>query len=313
MGAVDAAGPADPMDAAEAMYQDDLEPLVEVEASDEEAYAANRDNWDGRARVHASSRVYGVDVLAADPTRSTSVAGRDLQLLGPHLPDGSLEGLDLCHLQCHIGTDTLSFARRGARCTGVDLSPVSLQVATDLAVRAGQSIRYVEANVLDAADAVGERFDVVYTSTGTICWIHDLGRWAEQVAALMRPGAVFFLRDSHPFVNAMADDDASVMDVQNRYFPLAQGRAHTYEDTGTYTDGDTSAITQPRNYAWPHSVGEILGSLLGAGLRLVEVSEQDDLPWPVHPSMRVEGDAFVLPSPWREQVPVALTVVARAD
>lgn len=297
----------------DAMYQDNLEPLVEVAASDDEAYAANRANWDGRAKVHAGSRVYDLDGLVADPARLTSVARRDLELLRPHLPAGGLDGLDLCHLQCHIGTDTLSLARLGARCTGVDLSPVSLRVARELADRAGVPIRYVEANVLDAADAVGESFDVVYTSTGTICWVHDLRLWARQVAALLRPGGVFFLRDSHPFVNTMADDDASVMDVTNRYFPLPSGRAHTYEDASTYTDGDVTLIDQPRNYAWPHSVAEILGSLLGDGLRVLEVSEQEDLPWPVHPSMQVEGEAFVLPRPWREQVPVALTVVARAE
>ena len=289
-------------------------PMEPVEVEPGKGYAANRDNWDGRARVHLGSADYAVDELVADPQRLSSVAQRDVGLWRPHLPPDNptgLDGLSLVHLQCHIGTDTVSLARLGARCTGVDLSPVSLDIASDLAGRAGVQIRYVEANVLEAAAAVGEEVDLVYTSTGTICWVQDLQGWGQQVAALLRPGGTFFFRDSHPSANALADNDPRVFAPGYRYFPLPPGQAMTYADGFTYTDGDQSLITQPRNYEWPHSVSEVLMALVRAGLDIVEVDEQDDLPWPLHPAMTPEGEAYVLPAPWREQVPVAWSVVAR--
>ncbi|WP_131105056.1 class I SAM-dependent methyltransferase [Ornithinimicrobium sufpigmenti] len=199
----------------------------------------------------------------------------------------------------------------GARCTGVDLSPVSLDIARELADRAGQAIRYVEANVLEAAAAVGEQVDLVYTSTGTICWVQDLWTWGRQVAALLRPGGTFFFRDSHPSANSLADHEPRLLAPGYRYFPLPAGQALTYADGMTYTDGDRSLITQPRNYEWPHSVSEVLMALVRAGLVIIEVDEQDDLPWPLHPAMTAEGEAYVLPAPWREQVPMAWSVVAR--
>lgn len=290
------------------------EALEQVQVEPDEGYAANRDNWDGRARVHLGSASYSVDELVADSRRLSSVARRDVGLWRPHLPPDNptgLEGLSLVHLQCHIGTDTLSLARLGARCTGVDLSPVSLEIARDLAARAGAQIRYVEANVLGAAAAVGEEVDLVYTSTGTICWVQDLAMWGRQVAALLRPGGIFFFRDSHPSANALADADPGVLAPGYRYFPLPPGQAMTYADGVTYTDGDQSLITQRRNYEWPHSVSEVLMALVLAGLEIVEVDEQDDLPWPLHPAMTPEGEAYVLPAPWREQVPVAWSIVAR--
>ncbi|ANS77521.1 hypothetical protein SGUI_0125 [Serinicoccus hydrothermalis] len=303
------------------IFPEGLEPMERVRASPQEAYAANRDNWDGRAQVHAASAAYDLDGLVADPERVSSVVQRDLQILGPHLPDAEdrrgadgiprLDGLDLCHLQCHIGTDTLGLARRGARCTGVDLSPRSLAIARDLAARAGHEIRYVEANVLAAADAVGEDFDLVHTSIGTICWLQDLGEWGRQIAALLRPGGTFFFRDSHPMSNVMLDTDPGVMTPAYGYFPLAEGEVFTHADGVTYTDGDTAVITQPRNYEWSHSVSEILMALVDAGLQVVAVGEHQDLPWPQHPSMTAEGEGWVLPEPWRSQVPVALSVVAR--
>lgn len=290
------------------------EPMEQVQVDPDEGYAVNRDNWDGRARVHLGSVGYGVEELIADPDGLSAVARRDLGLWRPHLPPDNptgLEGLSLVHLQCHIGTDTLSLARLGARCTGVDLSPVSLKIAQDLADRADVQVRYVEANVVDAAAAVGEQVDLVYTSTGTICWVQDLVTWGRQVAALLRPGGTFFFRDAHPLANALADDDPTALTTGYRYFPLAPGQALTYADGVTYTDGDQSLITQPRNYEWPHSVSEVLMALILAGLEIVEVDEQDDLPWPIHPAMVPEGEAHVLPEPWREQFPVAWSVVAR--
>lgn len=288
--------------------------MEQVPVDPEQGYAVNRDNWDGRARVHRESVGYAVDELVADPARLSAVARRDLALWRPHLPpDNStgVDGLSLVHLQCHIGTDTLSLSRLGARCTGVDLSPASLEIAREIAERAGEQIRYVEANVLTAAAAVGEQVDLVYTSTGTICWVQDLTTWGQQVAALLRPGGSFFFRDSHPSASALADGDPEVFAPGYHYFPLPPGQAMTYADGATYTDGDQSHITQPRNYEWPHSVSEVLMALILAGLEIVEVDEQTDLPWPMHPAMVPEGEAYVLPEPWREQVPVAWSVVAR--
>ncbi|WP_238148900.1 class I SAM-dependent methyltransferase [Serinicoccus sediminis] len=299
---------------------EDLTPMERARVGADEGYALNRDNWDGRAQVHAASAHYDLEGWVADPTRVGSVIRRDLQILAPHLPealrDGGdgiprLDGLDVCHLQCHLGTDTLGLARRGATCTGVDLSPESLRVARDLATRAGADIRYVEANVLDAAAAVGATFDHVHTSIGTICWLQDLATWGRQVAALLRPGGTFLLRDSHPMLNVMGDTDAGTMTPAYAYFPLPPGESFTYVDGTTYTDGDVAPITQPRNVEWSHSLSEILGALIDAGLRLEHVGEHQDLPWPAHPSMTPEGEDWVLPEPWRSQVPVALSVVAR--
>ncbi len=294
----------------------DLDPLAETTVRTGDAYAANRANWDDRARVHAASRAYDLDGLVADPTRISSVIADDLELLRPHLPpaanpDRPLAGLDVCHLQCHIGTDTLSLARLGGQLTGVDLSPQSLAIARDVAARAGADIRYVEAEVTGAAPAVGATFDHVHTSIGTICWLRDLSAWARTIAALLRPGGTFFFRDQHPILATLDDTVSDAVVPGYRYFPMPPGRAWTYADGTTYTDGDAAQITAQRNYEWPHPVAEILQALLTAGLELVAIAEHDRLPWQALPVMVEEDGAYVLPEPWRERVPLALSLVAR--
>ena len=73
----------------------------------------NRARWDELAAINRDSAMYDVDSFR----RGT----RDLHPL--ELAEmGSVDGLDLLHLQCHFGLDTLVLARKGARVTGLDFS-----------------------------------------------------------------------------------------------------------------------------------------------------------------------------------------------
>jgi hypothetical protein len=67
--------------------------------------ALNRANWDDRVPVHLASSFYDLGAFRA---------GADS--LRPFEPAeaGDVTGKRLIHLQCHIGLDTISWARRGA-------------------------------------------------------------------------------------------------------------------------------------------------------------------------------------------------------
>ena len=270
------------------------------------ARAANRANWDDRVPLH--EQAYGLDRFA-DPDHRSDVVAEDLPVLAPFLPGGSLRGLDVCHLQCHIGTDTVSLAREGARVTGVDFSAPALASAARLADRLGVAAAWVETDVLDARAAVAGDFDVVYTSIGTICWLADLDRWAAQVAALLRPGGVFYLRDGHPALYAL-DEDAPELTLRYRYF--GDGTAQQWDDAGTYAGDGT--VAHPRTYEWPHPLSEVVGALLGAGLRLRRLDEGRTLPWRFSPRMvPAPGERWRWPGEEADRVPVTFTVVATQD
>ncbi len=61
----------------------------------------------------------------------------------------------------------------------------------------------------------GRRFDIVYTGLGAINWLPDIGRWAETVAALVRPGGFLYLAEFHPITNVFGDEDLT---VEHGYF-----------------------------------------------------------------------------------------------
>lgn len=266
--------------------------------------AANRANWDARVPDHLVA--YGADAFADDP--SANWVSEDLALMAPHLPNGSVDGLDLVHLQCHIGTDTLSWAQLGARVTGVDFSGEAITAARGLASRAGLNAEFVQTLNDDAPDVLARQFDVVFTSVGVLAWLSDLDAWARTIHALLRPGGLFFIRDGHPMMNALEyerDDDLLV--VNEPYFP---SDAPLRYDEGTTYASDTVLEEHTTHYEWPHSLAEIFGAVMGAGLTVLAFDEHRTIPWKAIPSLVPSSDGFILPS-GRERLPLMFSLAAR--
>jgi SAM-dependent methyltransferase len=250
--------------------------------------AANLRNWESRVPVHAASAAYGLERYVADPDLRSVVVETDL----PHL--GDLRGLEVAHLQCHIGTDSLSLARAGAGVTGVDFSTAALEVARDLSRRAGPDVRFVEAAIDEVPEVLaGERFDLVYTTVGVIDWLPSMPAWARVVAGLLRPGGRLYLRDGHPMRATLDDErDDDLLLVTHPY-----GAAHgplRWDDPTTYTDGD-AVLDAPVTYEWNHGIGEVVQAVLDAGLRLTELWEGFALDWPALPTMVERDGRYVLP------------------
>jgi 2-polyprenyl-3-methyl-5-hydroxy-6-metoxy-1,4-benzoquinol methylase/uncharacterized protein (DUF1330 family) len=276
-----------------------------VEVDWDTARDANHANWQDRVPLHQEA--YDLDRFD-DPAYLSEVVSDDLAVLNGFLASGSVAGLDLCHLQCHIGTDTVSLARAGARVTGMDFSPAALRAAATLADRAGVDATWVETDVLDARSAVSGDFDVVYTSIGTITWLHDLNRWAAQVHDLLRPGGTFFIRDGHPALYAL-DENAATLTTRYAYF--GDGRAQRWDDASTYAGAGT--VAHATTFEWPHPLSEIVGALLNAGLRLVHFDEGRTLPWRFSGRMVEVDHGYAWPEGERDLVPCTYTIIVRRE
>jgi 2-polyprenyl-3-methyl-5-hydroxy-6-metoxy-1,4-benzoquinol methylase len=263
----------------------------------------NRANWDERADAHAASEDYGLDRFVADPAHLSGVVRFDLPRLG------DVAGLRAVHLQCHIGTDTLALHRLGARMTGLDFSPASLAQARSLAQRCGADIEYVESDVYAAVDVLGaERFDLVYTGIGALCWLPDIRQWARTVADLLRPGGRLFLREGHPMLMTLADPRPDgLLVVEYPYRELPDGTV--WDDDGTYVETDV-VLQHRRTVGWNHGLGEIVSALLEVGMTLTGLEEHDTVPWNALPGqMTPVGDEWRLSDrPWR--LPHTFTLTA---
>jgi SAM-dependent methyltransferase len=268
-------------------------------------HVVNRSFWDDRAAAHAASPDYQLDEFRDDPEHISKVVRFDLPRLG------DIRGLSGIHLQCHIGTDTISLARLGASMTGLDLSPASLAQARRLAAELDADVRFVEAEVYDAPAAVGgATFDLVFTGVGALCWLPEIARWGRTVAALLKPGGRLFLREGHPMLWSLADPRPDrLLVVEYPYFEREEPTV--WDEDGTYvaTDAEFNANV---SYEWNHGIGEVVSALLDAQLEITELIEHDTVPWDALPGMmrRLENGEWQLAErPWR--VPMTYTLQAR--
>ncbi|MCC3768529.1 bifunctional 2-polyprenyl-6-hydroxyphenol methylase/3-demethylubiquinol 3-O-methyltransferase UbiG [Streptomyces sp. UNOC14_S4] len=221
----------------------------------------NHARWEERVAIHSDSDFYDLPGFRA---------GRD-DLRGFERDEaGDVTGKRLLHLQCHIGTDTLSWARHGARVTGLDFSAAAVAAARKLAADVGiDDARFVESDVYDAPSALGgETFDIVYTGFGALCWLPDIDRWARTVAELLAPGGFLYLAEFHPAGACLDMDGATWAEDYFARDPLV------YEEQGTYTD--RQARTRHNTAVeWQHPIGDVVSAVTAAGLRLAFLREYD--------------------------------------
>lgn len=266
--------------------------------------AVNRANWDERVPAHAASPDYNVDDFLADPAYLSQVVRFDLPLLG------DISGQRGVHLQCHIGTDTISLARLGASMTGVDFSGPAVRQARALAEQTGADATFVESDVYEAADAAGRgAFDFVFTGIGALCWLPSVRRWGQVVADLLRPGGRLFIREGHPMLWSLEDgreDDLLV--VEYPYFEREEPT--TFDQGGTYVATDVE-FELTVTHEWNHGLGEIVTALLDAGMTITGLTEHDSVPWEAQPGQMDEiggGEWRLRDRPWR--VPHSYTLQA---
>lgn len=266
-------------------------------------YRDNLAAWDERAPAHARAEGYRVARFREDPAYLSDVVAFDIPLLG------DVDGLTGIHLQCHIGTDTISLARRGAQMTGLDFSGESLAQARELAEATRSDVDFVQSDVYDAVEALGgERFDFVFTGIGALCWLPDVRRWAQVVHDLLVPGGFLFIREGHPMLWSM---DESVDDELVAGYPYFEVPAPiTDEHDGSYLPVDTTFRAEV-SHSWNHGLAETVMALLDTGMALDLLAEHDSCPWEALPGKMREDDD----GEWRllerpERLPLTYTLRA---
>ena len=231
------------------------------EAGARQYLEANRAHWDEVVPIHKRSEFYDLAGFRAGDLSLRPLERGEL---------GDVSGKSLLHLQCHFGMDTLSWARLGARVTGVDYSPAAIEQARALSEELGIPARFVLSAIDQLPGTLRGRFDIVFTSYGVLTWLPDLDRWARVIAHFLKRRGVFYIAEFHPFLHALyLERDATDLRVQEPYFHDAE--PSSWPPGEDYAD--RSAILSRETFEWRHTLGDIVNSLIGAGLRVVFLHE----------------------------------------
>jgi SAM-dependent methyltransferase len=222
----------------------------------------NRQSWNDRVDSHLKSDFYDVEGFLKG---NTSLKEIELPLLG------DVSGKSILHLQCHFGQDTLSLSRMGANCTGIDLSDKAINSAKDLNEKLGLDARFIACDVYDTPNHIDEKFDIVYTSYGTIGWLPDINRWAKVIHHFLKPGGKLVFVEFHPVVWMFDDDFTKVKYPYHNAEPIVE------QESGTYADRE--AKINPKYVSWNHGLGEVISALLKSGLQIESFQEYDYSPY----------------------------------
>lgn len=223
----------------------------------------NKNSWNAKVEPHLKSDFYFVDDFLKGRNSLNSI---ELDLLG------DIKGKNILHLQCHFGQDSISLSRLGAKVTGIDLSDKAIDAAKDLAKQCNTDTEFICSDVYDLPNVLDQKFDIVFTSYGTIGWLPDLEKWAKVIRHFLKADGKFIMAEFHPVV-WMFDDDFK--EVAYNYFnekPIVE----TYE--GTYADFSADIVQE--YVMWNHSLAEVLQNLLYCKLELKEFREFDWSPYP---------------------------------
>jgi SAM-dependent methyltransferase len=266
--------------------------------------SVNRASWDERVPAHAASADYDVARFHEDPEFLSGVVRFDLPLLG------DIRGHRGVHLQCHIGTDTVSLSRLGATMSGLDFSLPAVEHGRHLAASTGADVSFVHADVYDAVEVLGAgAFDLVYTGIGALCWLPSISRWARVVADLLAPGGRLFLREGHPMLWAL--DDIGLDGLLRVEYPYFEREEPTvWDEGGTYVETDAEFVHNT-TAEWNHGLGELITALMDFGMQLTGLVEHDSIPWvafPGHMTAVGGGEHRLTDRPWR--VPHSYTLQA---
>jgi hypothetical protein len=127
----------------------------------------------------------------------------------------------------------------------------------------------------------------VYTSRGVLGWLPDVDGWARVVAHFVRPGGTAYVTEIHPVAQVFDDEEVAPGELRLRYPYWSHVEPISFDVHGSYAD--PSAPTDGlREHGWNHSLGEIVSSLIDAGLRIDFLHEFPFVEWPV--PFLVSGD-----------------------
>ena len=266
----------------------------------EQAEAANKARWNESALIHETAY------------REIEMLRQGDEILDPLELDelGDVAGKRMLHIQCHIGTDSLAWARHGAAVTGIDFSEEAVGVAERLRDTLGLKARFIQSNVYDLEKTLaGEEntYDIVYTSRGVLCWLRDLGAWARIIARFLKPGGSFYILESHPFLNTLEEREPGTLSFDYPYFHRTDPM---FWDGGEPDYADASRIVKNPSYEWVWSMSEIMTALLEAGLRIESFGEHERLFFRLYPSMVTEDERSFRLKGYEGKLPLIFTLRA---
>lgn len=264
----------------------------------EKYFETNLKRWNELVAIHANSEEYDLEGFLAGQCSLKPLEIAEL---------GDVKGKSLLHLQCHFGLDTLSWARKGAKVTGVDFAPEAIKLARELNDQLELKARFIESNIYDLEEKLTGKFDIVFTSYGVLCWLDDLERWAEIIAHFLKPQGVFYIAEFHPFSYVFDDENEKELQLRYNYFSLDEPMK--FKVQGSYADPKAKTENSV-DYEWIHSLSDIVNAIIKAGMKIEFLNEHNETCFKQFPFVKQEKDGWFRLQNQKVDIPLMFSIKA---
>jgi SAM-dependent methyltransferase len=261
----------------------------------DEYLKTNKSLWNAWAAINHKSAFYNVESFKAG---ESSLAPIEIEEVG------DVKGKSLLHLQCHFGMDTLSWARRGARVTGVDFSEKAIELARSLSQEIQIKSNFICSDIYELPQVLDDKFDIVFTSYGVLGWLSDLNGWAEIIAQYLKPGGTFYIVEFHPVLLIL--DEATGTSFKYPYFPATEPLMLV--EKGSYADQEVDFTAD--SYQWIYTLSTVINALVSAGLSIKFMHEFPYSTYSIFPFMQQESEKRWIIKNHTETLPMMFSIKA---
>lgn len=200
---------------------------------------------------------------------------------------GDLAGTRVLHLACSVCDEGITMALRGASVVGVDIAPTHVRAGQQKADALGADVTLRVGNMMQLDDDLRD-FDLVYISTGGICWVPDLDDWLAGVRRALVPGGRLLISEHHPLWETMGVSGDRQLTVLSDYF--SEHTLPTISDATksaigvAQTSGDDAVPLQ--SFVW--GIGTLVTALIRHNFQIMALVE---LPYPdMYPGLGAAAD-----------------------
>ena len=221
----------------------------------------NKERWEELAKANISFSRPALDLDAA--------AAREMA--DPEGMMGDVAGKDVLCLAGGGGQQSAAFALLGASVTVLDLSETQLARDQEAARHYGIDVATIQGDMRDLSRFPEASFDLVWHAH-SLNFVPDARQVFREVARVLRPGGLYRLHCTNPFVHGVWDE----------WTGDGYALRHTYVDGGEVTwadsywdvdagDGTCKRVKGPREFR--HGLGTLVNGLIELGFVLLGVWE----------------------------------------
>lgn len=183
---------------------------------------------------------------------------------------GDVGGRRVLQLAASVGDEALTFAQLGAEVTAVDIAPTHLATGRAKAAALDLEVAFVEQDMMTLDERL-TGFDVVYISSGGLCWAPSITDWARLVTGHLSPRGAVVISEHHPLWEVLTIRGESTLSVSADYFGAARDGYADPLKAPVITRELGVPDAPHRSYVW--SIGSVVTALIGAGLTIRSLQE----------------------------------------